>query len=228
MFIKVNMSKRQRVIDNYLHYRSINRRRDEDIEKITADLEVMKDVYRKIKSVIEKFEDKYESYLKSVIKKSLKFNKIYDILHHYDELINARQLTNQKRNQLFNVTGWIQEHFRNITFHEVIVFKNLLMRIDGLLNKYADSNRRSQKAELLPIDVVDRIDQFRLEIERTLSSIHMLYLLICRRANIEPIFEKNDFDHKLSYIKRTFATMNEIIKKSEIENSNNEQLKVLP
>ncbi|XP_045481101.1 uncharacterized protein LOC123685444 [Harmonia axyridis] len=209
-FLKQNMTKRERFLENISINQSTKKKYDGDVEELKKNVLEMGRIRQMYREQLLKHSIYYD-FLKKVATSGNEFDSVHSLIARIELLYSTVENTAVKYDtDKKQLEFLIHEVERNNT-GKIYEIGHLLNEV-GILNKtYVSVVERSKKSEKQLNEVRTETNKFFSNWILACEFIHQLYLSMCVRQRKEAVFPKGDFHNQLVHICKSMEMLNDII-----------------
>ncbi|XP_075155800.1 coiled-coil domain-containing protein 42 homolog [Haematobia irritans] len=182
------------------------RKKIEKYKESIAELSNFRDV---LKATVKEFEP-YEQVLQEVVEKSDIFESVKDCMDRCDALMLAQVEISRLEQEKLQEIEEMRQRMVKVTNEAALTVLGLKNDLAELERSYNLARAECSKWEKIMANAKDTVANHDLNKDRALDGIHNMYRLLCKRRNIDPVYQRNEVEKQLDYIKDEIELLIEV------------------
>ncbi|KAI8117806.1 hypothetical protein FF38_00148 [Lucilia cuprina] len=183
----------------------------EDIKKYKNSIEELAQFREVLKATVKEFEP-YEKVLQEVVDKSDIFVSVKDCMDRCDALMLAQVEISRLEQQKIQEIEEMRKRMVKITNEAALTVLGLKNDLAELERSYNQARAECSKWEKIMANAKNTVANHDLNKDRSLDGVHYMYRLLCKRRNIDPVFQRHEIEKQLDFIKDEVELLFEVNK----------------
>ncbi|XP_061400048.1 coiled-coil domain-containing protein 42 like-2-like [Musca vetustissima] len=183
----------------------------EQIAKYKTSIEELTHFRDVLKATVKEFEP-YEKVLEEVVEKSDIFESVKDCMDRCDALMLAQVEISRLEQEKLQEIEEMRQRMVKLTNEAALTVLGLKNDLAELERSYNQARAECSKWEKIMANAKDTVATHDLNKDRALDGIHYMYRLLCKRRNMDPLYQRNEIEKQLDYIKDEIELLIEVNK----------------
>ncbi|TMW39768.1 hypothetical protein DOY81_015152, partial [Sarcophaga bullata] len=167
-----------------------------------------------LKDTVKEFEP-YERVLQEVVDKSDIFISVKDCMDRCDALMLAQVEISKLEQQKMQEIEEMRKRMVQVTNEVSLTVMGLKNDLAELERSYNLARTECSKWEKIMANAKNVVASNDLNKDRALDGVHYMYRLLCKRRNLEPVFQRNEVEKQLDFIKDEVELLYEVNKENQ-------------